>query len=169
MLSFGADVGISLNDQNNVGIGAIPNVSIGSFEAEWRRARLGIAVARTVSEVDALSILPLSVGYTIWQRPNNYAGRLFSHVPEVYARLTADWASGSIVDQFMDNPSHSLTAGTLDLVAALDGFGGGLSLSAGVAASIDSARYSRPDSRSSLFVTPFVAARIRIPTFTAGF
>jgi hypothetical protein len=58
---------------------------------EWNRFRLGTAIADWPVGWFATSLLPLQLGYTIWNHPGRYVGRIGGMVPEVAAELSVDW------------------------------------------------------------------------------
>jgi len=160
VLSFGRDFYTYGDSQNPRRILALPAASAVNVEAEWHRIRLGVGAARYFEGGYGFSILPLSVGYTIWHRPYNYAGQLFGMVPEVYARFTVDWSVKS------DGPPYE-QAGTLELGAAIDAYCFGLSASAGVTGNRETYPPIDPAYRYSF--VPFVGFRLRLLTLTAGF
>jgi hypothetical protein len=161
LLSGGLDFCTSSYAQSEGRGYTMPAFSAVNVEAEWHRVRLGVGAARFFAEGFGVSMLPFSVGYTIWHRPYNYAGQLFGMVPEVYARFTGDW---SIWGEGEQNEQ----AGTLELGAALDGFCAGLSASAGVTG-IREAAYYPSDPAYGYYFQPFVGIRVRLLTLNAGF
>jgi hypothetical protein len=160
LLSGGEDCYIGSDLQNRAKVYFTPTASAVNVEAEWHRVRLGVGAARFFAEGFGLSTLPLSVGYTIWHRPYNYAGQLFGMMPEVYARFTADW---SVYD---DGPPNE-QAGTLELGAAADAYCLGLSVSAGVMGMHETNPPISPAGR--YYFIPFVGVRVRLLTLNAGF
>jgi hypothetical protein len=160
LLSGGLDLYTYGDNQNRVRFFSMPAASAVNVEAEWHRVRLGVGAARFFAAGLGMSMLPLSVGYTIWHRPYNYAGQLFGMVPEVYARFTADWSV------YNDGPPYE-QAGTLELGAAADAYCLGLSASAGVTGIRETNPPTSPAYRYSF--VPFVGVRVRLLTLTAGF
>lgn len=138
----------------------LPNGSLLSVEVEWNRFRLGASAVR-VPFVPTLSPLPVSLGYTLWERPQNYAGRLFGKVPEVWTRFTADWTVG-VIDE-----DYDMRIGTLEVGASADYVGLGITASAGVMGwYLHDTRNNPPGSFAFM---PFVGVRASLLTFTAGF
>lgn len=125
-----------------------------TVSCEWHRVRVGISGARMPFDYldeELPTILPVHVGYTIWERPRNYAGRLLGKVPEIYVQASPEWGS---TDFF---------GWRVEAAAAIDLAGFGLTASAGVQRTLDTAPYSGP------FISPFIGVRANVLSFCAGF
>ena len=121
---------------------------------EWHRVRLGISAIRMPFDYideEPFPIAPIHVGYTIWERPRGYAGRLLGKVPEIYVLASPEWGS------------YDFLGWRVEAAAAIDLAGFGLTASAGFQRTLDSAPYSEG------FFSPFISIRANILSFCAGF
>jgi hypothetical protein len=107
------------------------------------------------------SFLPLSIGYTIYEKPIHRWGRLYSREPEVYVQATARFESG------YDPPPYIPFVGTLEAVCAGNYIGVGLSAVAGVAYAVDEG-YA-PYWPRKRYVYPFFALQVHFPDLIIGF
>ncbi len=135
----------------------MPDVSMLSIDVEWWKLRFGVSATEVF--LYGASILPLRAGFTIIDRPHNYAGRLFGKTPEVYAQFKAHWAV------WYDPPPY-VNGVCAEVVAAIDRYGVGLSASAGVAGYWSS--YSAGDA-GQFSLRPYVGIHVRLGTLCAGF
>jgi hypothetical protein len=135
-----------------------PASSYVRVEAEWWRLRLGVGFANQF-EKSMYSLFPLSIGFTLWQRPHNYAGRLFGKLPEVYLRYSEEG--------ILNDPPPYLSVGTLELVGSADSYGVGLAAAVGVRC----VRCDYPQVLPKPIYTfnPFIGIRVRLLTLAAGF
>jgi hypothetical protein len=130
-------------------------------EVEYYHVRAGLSL------IDGFygpvyTFLPVSVGYTVYERPVHYSDRLHGMVPEVALRFSGYWLNNT-GDLYTKVP----IAGRLDAVAGVDLIGFGLSLSAGVigACTFTNRSGSRWDGFAG--VSPNVELRLRALTFGA--
>jgi hypothetical protein len=149
-----------------VGLGyALPypllDANVLSVEGEWHRFRLGACLLHVMAP-EELSSLPISVGYTIWEHPKNYAGRLFEISSEGFIRFTADWGISEI-----DDGDFGASQGTLEFVMAGDRVGFGYAAAVGLKGTHVHCEWPSPTNSRS--VAPFIEVWGRFPTLMAGF
>lgn len=109
----------------------------------------------------AVSFLPISVGYTIYERPVRYWGRLYGKVPEVYVEATGRFFNWN------DPPPEIPFIGTLRLVGSVDCFGIGISTSLGVVYDVVSWPQNGWPTTHHLY--PMANAQIHLPLARLGF
>jgi hypothetical protein len=136
-------------------VGTGPSVGV-----EFRHVRAGFAIF-DANYYSILSLLPLSIGYTIYERPVCYWGRLYGRLPEVCVKATARFVDG------FDPPPYIPFVGTLEAVCSADFYGLGLSGSIGMAYVIDEADRNRYPTRR--YVDPYVMVEFHLPLLLVGF
>ena len=157
-VSGGAGVGFYGGDRHSPAqLVLVPDVSMLNVDVEWRKLRFGVSAMEVF--LPGLSVMPMRAGFTIIDRPHNYAGRLFGKTPEVYAQFKAHWAV------WFDPPPY-VHGGCIEVVAAIDRYGLGLSASAGVISYWSS--YSAGEA-GQFSLLPYVGIRLRLGTLCAGF
>jgi hypothetical protein len=107
------------------------------------------------------TLLPISVGYTVYERPVHYWGQLYGRMPEVYVKATA-----RVINVYFDPPPSFPFIGTLEAVGAVDCYGVGLSASVGLYYEVNGAYCPHP---AVHYVKPFVSAQIHLPIVRIGF
>jgi hypothetical protein len=93
-------------------------VRVASLDARWWRIRAGASLVEVGYSSWSWSLLPVRLGFTLWQRPQRYLWRLHGMLPEVYAQATA------AVGLFRISPPPTEDfVGHAELRAATDMFG----------------------------------------------
>ena len=130
-------------------------------EVEFHRVRAGLSLVDGFYTA-AISVLPMSLGYTIYERPVRYWDRLYGRIPEVYVKATARFFSSNL-----DPPPSYPFIGTVEAVGAVDCYGLGLSASVGLVYTVVGAVGNvYPETRS---ICPFVGAQIHLGLARIGF
>jgi hypothetical protein len=129
-------------------------------EVEYYHVRAGLSL------IDGFygpvyTFLPVSVGYTVYERPVHYSDRLYGRVPEVYVKATARF-----VNWYVDPPPSYPFIGTLEAVGAIDCYGVGLSASIGLYYEVNGAYAPHP---AVHHVDPFASAKIHLPMLRLGY
>jgi len=128
---------------------------------EKGRWRLGTAVSEEIMGLDLVySHAPVRIDYILWEHPLWYAWRLHGMVPEVALHFSGYWLNNT-GEANMRVP----LAGRLDLVAAVDFFGLGISVSAGVVGACTSTNYSSLQWDGHAGLSPNIELRLRLLTF----
>ena len=132
---------------------------IASIDLKYRRLRAGTSLIEAGYGIGSLSLLPVRLGYTIWEKPRRYLGTLAGMVPEFYLQATATlWPKNG------RTPPYDRFVGHTEVRAAADIFGVGLDVGVGLVgrygSTFTSTSYSwavRPtmDARIKLGVTNF--------------
>ena len=151
LLSFGP--GLSTSH----GLGA--NLKLLHIGVEFSRVRLGLALLDVV-EAPFLCLLPVTAGYTIYERPVSYGGSLYARLPEVQVEATAGFIN-TYIDQLQ--AAEIPFRGTFELVYSIDGFGLGASVAAGCCYYYDA--YMGGESNTALYA----AVRLHLVRFRSGF
>lgn len=128
---------------------------------EVHRFRAGIALADGTTTSYEGSILPVSVGYTLYEQPTRIAGRLYGKRRELYIEATARWAFTSYM-----SPPYVLYGGTLEAVGSAD-YGAGASVAVG----LEFTRKSSYTSGSPAYneFHPYIGLRLQLPVLRVGF
>jgi hypothetical protein len=159
LVSAGGGVFGWWDDNSHFKTGPLVLMSMPYVGVEFNRARAGFGLLSATP--GAVSFLPISAGYTIYERPIRYWGRLYGKVPEVYAQATA------YLFNWDDPPPDIPFVGTLELVGAVDCFGVGISAEVGGAYQVISG-YGAGWPASHNFY-PLVGAQVHLPLARLGF
>ncbi|MCX6844712.1 MAG: hypothetical protein NTX53_20815 [candidate division WOR-3 bacterium] len=127
---------------------------------EFHRARAGFGLFDGAYYA-AFSVLPISIGYTIYERPVRYWGRLYGKVPDVYVKATARFANWS------DPPPEIPFIGTMEAVCAVDCYGLGIGASVGLVYTIVGPYGSVYAGRRYLY--PFAGVQVHLGLARIGF
>ena len=126
---------------------------------EFSRVRAGFGLID--GYYGAISFLPISVGYTIYERPIRYWGRLYGKVPEIYVEATGRFFNWN------DPPPEIPFIGTLALVGSVDCFGVGLSVGGGLLDQVVAGYQA--GSPAKHYFGPVARAQVHIPLARLGF
>jgi hypothetical protein len=127
---------------------------------EFHRIRAGFSLFE-YGYFPTFSFLPMSIGYTIYEKPVRHWGRLYGKEPEVYLKATARFANG------FDPPPYIPFVGTLEAICSGDYVGVGLSATAGIGYAVDEG-YPNIEPRRR-YVYPFLALQVHLPLLLVGF
>jgi hypothetical protein len=134
---------------------------IASVDLKYWRLRAGTSLVEAGYSSGSLSVLPVRLGFTIWERPRRYLWKLYGMAPEFYLQTTATlWPVNG------DLPPHDEFVGHAEVRAAADIFGVGLDVGAGVAAVYGSSFNSTPYKWT---VHPAIDARLELGVTNFGF
>ena len=133
---------------------------IASVDLKYRRLRIGTSLVEAGYSSGALSVLPVRLGYTVWQRPRHYLWKLSGMVPELYLQTTATlWPKNG------DAPPYDKFIGHAEVRVAADVFGVGVDVGTGVAAVYGS---SFTSTLYKWAIRPFIDARLRLGVTNFG-
>lgn len=152
----------------DLGLGAQKGliVRLINLDAQWWRIRGGISLGEFGYGATYTTFLtmPVRAGFTIWQRPVWYTGRLYGMVPEVYVQ-----GSASLDIWTIDGPPADLFIGHAELRGALNSYGVGIDVGVGVAAVKTRWGSSGQNETISWGVGPALDACVRLGVGNLGF
>jgi len=150
----------------DIGIGGNRGVvgRILSLDLQWWRMRAGISLGELGygSHTTFLN-MPVRAGFTIWQRPVRYTGRLYGMVPEIYVQ-----GSYAIGIWSIDPPPTDLSISHAEARAAVDFYGVGIDVGIGAAAVKTRWGSSGQSWTDQWAVVPTLDARVRLAVGNFG-
>jgi hypothetical protein len=153
LLSFGAGPTSGYGSTSEMG----NSVRLLHIGYQYDRVRLGLALLDFTGG-PVVRGLPVTAGYTIYERPVRYFGSLYAKVPEVYVDATGSFINGDLYEEYRKIPFM----GTLELACSVDGYGVGGSVAAGCYYYYDDASYQAGANKSGLYaVARFHLLRLR--------
>jgi len=158
-LSFGGGVKRPYSDSARP-FEATVIVTLAYFGLEFHHVRAGFGLL-DAGYFGTISFLPMSVGYTVYEKPVRQWGRLYGMEPEVYLRATTRFDNG------LDHPPYIPFVGTLEAVCLGSYFGVGLSAEAGIVYAVDEG-YPNAWPRKR-YIYPYLAAQVHFPHLLLGF
>ena len=133
---------------------------IAGIDLKWRRLRVGTSFIEAGYGIGSLSLLPVRLGYTIWEKPRRYLRTFYGMAPEFYLLATATlWPRNG------QAPPYDKFVGHAEVRAAADVFGVGLDVGAGLVARYGST-FTSPPYRWA--VRPAMDARIKLGVTNFG-
>jgi hypothetical protein len=128
---------------------------------EVHRFRAGIALADGTTSSYEASILPVTLGYTLYEQPARITGRMYGKRRELYVEASARWAFTNY-----GYPPYVLYAGVLEVVGSAD-YGAGVSAAVGLEyARMEGYPFGNPNYSE---LHPFIGLRLQLPVLRVGF
>jgi hypothetical protein len=130
---------------------------------EVHRFRAGITLMDFTSSTYDACLLPVTLGYTLYEQPVRITGSMYGKRRELYVEATARW---DFLFLHTTYPPDALYAGTLELVGSADYLAG-----ASAAVGLEYARVGgypigEPDYSE---LRPFIGLRLQLPVLRVGF
>jgi hypothetical protein len=136
------------------------SLRIAGVDLKWRRLRVGTSFIEAGYGVGSISLLPVRLGYTLWERPRRYLRAFYGMTPEFYLQTTVTvWPRNG------EAPPYDRFVGHAEVRAAADIFGIGLDVGAGLVA-----RYGNTFTSASYrwAVRPAIDARLKLGVASFG-